>query len=108
METMNLEDELREALRRKPAPPDLADRVLQRIERERRPAIQGQAPRRVMRWLAAAAALALLATGGTRYYHEQQQAAETQRVEQQLRLALQIANEKIALAQQRLERVRQD
>jgi hypothetical protein len=109
---MNLEHELREALRRKPAPADLVDRVRDRIVRETpvdaRPVATRPAPRRVLHWLAAAAAAAIAVTGGARYYQEQRQIARAEEVQQQLEVALQVTNEKLVLAQQRLARAARD
>ena len=110
---MTMDDELREALRRKQAPADLADRVLA-LARERSvtpPATRfnsgaatAEKPgtrRMVMRWLAAAAVLAVTAGGAERYY-TQQRAAEAARVEQEIRLALQITSETLARVQSKL------
>ena len=95
---MNLDDDLRCALKRQPPSPDFADRVLARIARSdleggRRPAL---------RWLAAAAALTLVVGGSVRYYAYQQSVAEAERVKAEIRLALQITSEKIAMVQLRL------
>ena len=110
---MNMDDELREALRRKPAPADLADRVLALArERSAKPpaarfnsgAATAEKPvtgRMVMRWLAAAAVLAVAAGGAERYY-TQQRAAEAARVEQEIRIALQITNDTLARLQSKL------
>jgi hypothetical protein len=98
---MNIEDDLHRALRRKPAPSDFADRVLARIDEtrpRRRPQMSGY-----VRWLAAAATVTLVATGGVRYYTYQQTLAEAERVKQDIRMALQITSEKLALAQARIE-----
>ena len=109
---MNIENELREALRRKQAPADLADRVLARArERSEQPATRLNTAaatagkpgtsRVVMRWLAAAAVLAATAGGAERYY-TQQRAAEAARVEQEIRIALQITSETLARVQSKL------
>jgi hypothetical protein len=95
---MNLDDDLRCALKRQPPSPDFVDRVLARIARSdleggRRPAL---------RWLAAAAALTLVVGGSVRYYAYQQSVAEAERVKAEIRLALQITSEKIAMVQLRL------
>jgi len=111
---MNMDNELREALRRKQAPADLADRVLALAsERSERPpagrfdtgAATGAKPgtsRIVMRWLAAAAVLAVTAGGAERYYTRQQRAAETARVQNELRIALQITSETLARVQSKI------
>jgi hypothetical protein len=98
---MNIEDDLKRALRRQPAPPDFADRVLARID----PQAASAAGRRshVRQWLAAAAAAALVATGAARYYTYQQSVAEAERINQDIRLALQITSEKLALVQTRVQ-----
>ena len=99
---MSIEHDLHRAVRRKPSPPDLADRVLERIDEtagRRRPGLAGYAG-----WLAAAAAVTLVATGGVRYYTSQQTIAEAERVKQDIRIALQITSEKLTLAQERVER----
>lgn len=107
---MSIDHELREALRRKEAPASLADRVLQRIHETpgRRPA---PSPSRfgrrfgvdtgMRRWLAAAAVLAVAAGGAERYY-TQQRATEAARVQQEIRIALQITNDTLARLQSKL------
>ena len=106
---MNLDQELHHALRRKQAPVDLADRVLARIAAE---APAQRAPRfgsgRVMQWLAAAAAVVLMAGAAERYHVQQQHAAEAARVQEEIRIALQITNEKLALVQQKMQRPADD
>ena len=98
---MNIEQDLHRALAPKPAPPDLADRVMARIDGER-PATGGWAGRHV-RWLAAAAAVVLLAGGGVRHYEQQRQAAEAERVKEEIRIALQITSDVLSLAQARIQ-----
>jgi hypothetical protein len=95
---MNLDDELRGALKRQPPSPDFADRVLERIARVD---VEG-ARSPALRWLAAAAALTLVVAGSVRYYAYQQSVAEAERVKAEIRLALQITSEKIAMVQLRL------
>jgi hypothetical protein len=109
---MTFEQDLQRALKPRPAPPDLADRVLARLATEPAAARDGQRPapaaripgRATMtRWLAAAAAVTLLAAGSARYYEYRQAAAEAERVQQELQLALQITTETLARVQQRLD-----
>ena len=105
---MNLEQDLRNAFRRKQAPADLADRVLARINEDPAPSRQaGPASSRVRRWLAAAAVL-VVAAGAGQYYEHQRRAAETARVQQELRIALQITNETLARVQSKLSRPAQE
>ena len=112
---MNMDDELRHALRRKQAPADLADRVLTlaRQSSERATAARistspaatvTSAPtgsHRVLRWLAAAAVIGVTIGGAERYY-TQQRAAEAERVQEELRIALQITSEALAHVQSKL------
>lgn len=99
---MNIDHELRDALRRKEAPRDLAERVLERIKEAPAPS-RRSAPQAVgiRRWLAAAAVLAIAAIGADRYY-EQQRSAEAARVQEELRMALQITSEALAVVQTKL------
>jgi hypothetical protein len=99
---MSFDDQLRRALNRQPAPPDFVERVLSRLEsRGAPPAVQ---PRRELpvRWLTAVAASVMLAIAGGRLYVQRQTAAEAERVQQEIGLALQIAAEKLELVQRKL------
>ena len=99
---MNMDRELHDALQRKQAPDDLADRVLARINSgATQPARAGAGSSPVLRWLAAAAVLAV-AVGGAERYYTQQQAAEAARVKEELRIALQITNDTLAVVQSKL------
>lgn len=99
---MNLDHDLRRALRRTPAPPHLAHRVLARLEQPHVvPAATSRAP--AVRRLAVAAAIALTAVGGAEYYRRQQTVAEAERVQKDIRLALQITGETLALVQRKLQ-----
>src|SRR5262245_60124360 len=107
---MSMDNELHDALRRKQAPDDLADRVLARINNGE--AREAQAPtirsgagsHPVRRWLAAAAVLAVAAGGAERYYTQQQaaEAAQAARVQEDLRTALQITSDTLAVVQTKL------
>jgi hypothetical protein len=101
---MNLEDDLRRALRRKPAPAALTGRVLDGVARAKsdRPKARAVTMRRaVFQWLAAAAAVGAIAVGVPRYY-AQQRAVEAERATREVMHALAITSEKLALVQQRL------
>lgn len=99
---MNIDHQLREALRRKEAPADLADRVLARLDSARQPAPRSGSVG-IVRWLAAAAVIALSVGAAERYYTEQrQQAAEAVRVHAELRMALEITNHTLAVVQNKL------
>ena len=98
-----MDRELHDALQRKQAPDDLADRVLARINTgATQPARAGAGASPVLRWLAAAAVLAVTVGGAERYYTQQQQAAEAARVKEELRIALQITNDTLAVLQSKL------
>ena len=97
-----MDRELHDALQRKQAPDDLAERVLARINSGKtQPARAGSGASPVLRWLAAAAAIAV-AVGGAERYYTQQQAAETTRVKEELRVALQITNDTLARVQDKI------
>ncbi len=91
---MNLEDDLRRALRRESPAPGFASRVLQRIERE-------EAPKRHHWWRAVAASLTFTALigGGIAYESHLRQVREGERAKEQVLLALRIAGEKVRYAQ---------
>ena len=101
---MNLEDDLRRALRRNPAPPDLVDRVRVAIERDdvvatRVPPSNGW---RALPWLAAAAAITVMTARGTLYYGDRQQVAEARRGQSDIRIAFEITNDTIGLVQRKM------
>jgi hypothetical protein len=115
---MNIEQDLHQALARKPAPPDLAERVIARLDRDESGAalqtpLQRTSPdaartgaggaHRYTRWLAAAAAVILIGSGAARYYEHQQEAAEAARVKEEIRVALQITSDKLSRAQARIQ-----
>ena len=91
---MNLEDDLRRALQREPAPPDFAARVLARA----RP------PRRFPLAIAAAVAVAVLVPSGV-YQYRQHQKAEAQRIaaRDQLIVALSITRDTLQHVQQQIQ-----
>lgn len=102
---MSIDHELHDALRRKQAPADLVDRVLARINTGTGATTRsGSTGSNLRRWLAAAAVVAVAAGGAERYYSQQQQAAETARVKDEIRLALQITNDTLARVQSKLSR----
>jgi hypothetical protein len=104
---MNLDNDLRRALRRKAAPDDFSDRVLARIQRRVLAAgFTAQVSGRrtlALRWLTAAAAVAVIAVGAARYYMYYQTIAEAERVKAEIRLALQITSEKLSLVQRKVQ-----
>ena len=93
---MNIEDNLRAALRREDPPPGFANRVLERMPPRRNHAW------RHWRWAAAAAVLAVFVFSGVEYRQAQQRMAG-ERAKQQLMLALQITGSKIHVVQQKIQ-----
>jgi len=94
-----LEDELRQALRRREPPAGFAERVLARAHprESRRPSWFH------WRWLAAAAALMVLVVG-LYFFEERRRRLEGERAKQQVMLALHLTGSKLRLAQQRIQR----
>jgi negative regulator of sigma E activity len=93
---MNLEDELRSALRRHEPSPDFTARVLARVAA----APMRQAPRPWVRWVAALAAALLLAVGGLGYRQYQGERAKSQML-----LAMRIAASKLNKAQKKVQMI---
>ena len=91
---MNLEEDLKRALRRDAPPAGFASRVMQRIER-------GEAPKRRQWWRAVAASLTLTALvgAGAAYQDHQRRVREGEEAKEQVLLALRIAGEKVRYAQ---------
>lgn len=97
---MNIEHELREALRREPPPEGFAGRVLDRIARDER---QRRAP---VRWRAIAASVTLAAiVGGWGAHEHAQRVAEGERARDQVLLALRIAGSKVKYAQDQVKEI---
>jgi hypothetical protein len=94
---MNLENDLERALRRKDAPAGFADRVMQRIDRDR-----GEVPaaKRPTWWRAAAASFTLAALLGGYATHRVVEHRRGERAKEQVLTAMRIAGEKVRYAQQ--------
>lgn len=93
---MSLETELKDALRRVPAPEGFANRVLERVRNEERRSARSPW------WRAIAAAVllaAILGGWGAHEMIERRQEREGQRAREQVLLALRITGEKVAHAQ---------
>ena len=107
---MNLEDDLRRALRRTDPPLDFANRVIAEVkrnsvQRESKAGSQADVIARfpLKQWFAAAATLALVAAGGARYYQYQQQLAQAERAQAEVMLALQVTSDAFAIVQAKLQ-----
>jgi hypothetical protein len=97
---MNLEDDLRRAMRRESPAPGFASRVLQRIEREQTPRRTRNPWRnRSFRTVAASLTLtAILGGWGAHAVYERRQ-AEGERAREQVLVAMRIAGQKVRYAQ---------
>jgi len=97
-----LEDELRQALRRREPPAGFAERVMARArasERdERRPGWLS------WRWLAAATAVVVVAAG-LNFMEERRRRLEGERAKEEVMLALELTGAKLLLAEQRVQQV---
>jgi hypothetical protein len=112
---MNFEDELREALRREPAPPDFAAKVLARAQAAKRGAIpNGRVPAKVVSVplrrrpavaiaIAAGLALAALIPPWVSEYHRRQEIRGLE-ARRELLLALTITRAKLIEARARIQR----
>ena len=90
---MNLEADLKRAMRRESPPAGFASRVMQRIERD-------AAPKRHPWWRAVAASLTLTALIGAGIeYDRRREVREGERAKEQVLQALRIAGEKVRYAQ---------
>jgi negative regulator of sigma E activity len=108
-----LDDELRNALRREPAPAGFAERVLRRVGEQAAVAEPGQAPRRAA-WtrgparLAAAAAIVAAVAGGIQYRSFERARVEREAGEaakEQVIKALRITASKLQLVQAKVREV---
>ena len=90
---MNLEHDLKRALRRESPAPGFAGRVLSRIE-------QPEARRRPVWWRAAAASVTLAVLLGGYGAHKIVERRQEEHAAEQVVLAMQIASEKVRYAQQ--------
>jgi len=106
---MNLERELREALKRKTPPPGFDDAVVRKLM----PVEPVPAPRSQFSFARVAlpiAASLIIASGAGLYMHQQQQRqeqAQTEKAARDVARALQLASEKVAAVQVRLQEMSQ-
>jgi hypothetical protein len=103
---MGIEQDLRRVFGRKPAPADLADRVLARLEQpDVLPITMTTRRSSGVRWLLAIAASTAVTVAAAQYVVHQRTVAEAERVQKDVRVALEITAEKLALVQRRLQAV---
>jgi hypothetical protein len=97
---MNLEDDLKRALRRQAPPAGFAGRVLQRIEQEEAGRRQANRATRPAWWRAAAASVTLAAILGGYATHRVAEYRRGEHAKEQVLTAMRIAGEKVRYAQQ--------
>ncbi len=95
---MNLEHDLKRALRRESPAPGFAGRVLSRIE-------QPEVRKRPVWWRAAAASVTLATLLGGYGAHKVAERREQEKAAEQVILAMQIAGEKVRYAQQEVRAI---
>ena len=100
---MNLENDLRRALRHESPEPGFANRVLARIEADLRSAPPPAS--RTRWWRAIAASVMLTAVLGGWAAHEIRERREGERAKQQVLLAMRIAGEKVRYAQEEVRSI---
>lgn len=94
---MNLEEDLKQAFRRIDPPPNFADRVLDRLPKQR--------SRWHLSWYPAMAAALVVGCFAMSLFQQRQERIESaQRVQQELQFALELTNQKVIVVQARLER----
>lgn len=111
-EPNELDDELRSALRREPAPPGFAERVLQRVEEQAAGPARSGSRAAPVRWsifsLAAAAALVAAVAGGIQYRSFERARAERaagEAAKEQVIEALRITASKLQLVREKVREV---
>lgn len=102
---MNLEDDLRRAVRRESPAPGFAARVLERIESGDGVRTSHVRPHPGRTWRAVAASLTLTAILGGWAAHTVHQRREGERARDQVLLAMRIAGEKVRYAQQEVRAI---
>jgi hypothetical protein len=103
---MNLENDLRRALRREPPPAGFAGRVLQRIEvEEGQSRVSGQAGSAHFRWWRATAASVMLAAVLGGYALHEVHRREGERARDEVLRAMSIASAKVRYAQQQVRQI---
>lgn len=95
---MNLENDLKRALRRESPAPGFAGRVLQRIETQS--VETGETRKRPVWWRAAAASITLAALLGGYATHKVVEHRRGERAKEQVLTAMRIAGQKVRYAQQ--------
>jgi hypothetical protein len=105
---MKFEDDLRRALRPEEAPEGFEERLRARLaERQALPIpVRRSGWPGIGGWVAAAASVLALAAGGW-YYESRQTEDEGVRAARDVRMALQIASEKLSMAERRVNRFAQ-
>lgn len=106
-----LEDELKAALRRREAPPNLTEQVLARIAEQNSRPQRARAPwwsafsQPLLRWAVIAATTTAVVIAGIHYENVQRDHSRGEAAKQQLMLALRIAGSKLQLAKTRVNEI---
>lgn len=100
---MNLENDLKRALRRQSPAPGFAGRVMQRIEEQHFE--ETARPMRPVWWRAAAASVTLAALLGGYATHRVVEHRRGERAKEQVLTAMRIAGEKVRYAQQEVRQI---
>lgn len=107
----NLENALRNALRREAAPDGLAAKILTRVGQQSMPAEKDHwfsfLFQPILRWAAIAAVSVCLVAGGMYYRNLRRERAQGEAAKQQLMLALRIAGSKLQLAKEKVNEMNQ-
>lgn len=99
----NLEDELRNALKRKQPPEGFAERVIQKAAEEPRGSWFEVFTKRGLRWAAAGAVCLVMAVVGARYFQEYEAHVQGEEAKEQLMQALRITADKLQFAQLKVQ-----
>jgi hypothetical protein len=94
---MDIESDLKRAMRREPPPAGFAARVMARIDEA--------PPRRAPRWRAVAAGLVLTAAVGGWVAHEEIERRQAEQARDEVMLALRIAGAKVRTAQEHVREI---
>lgn len=100
-----MEEELRNALRRKAAPPDFAKRVIERVSGGPAPRLSVARAPVLHRWRALAAAVMLVAILGGWTAHTIAERRAGERAKDEVLLALRIAGEKVHYAKSQVHEI---
>jgi hypothetical protein len=120
MNDFNIDDELKRALGRQPAPPDFTNQVLARAAQQKQTTSVGSSVSlralcgeffsllRPLRWATASALAIALIVEGVHYLNVRKERAEGEAAKARLVLALRIAGSKLQLARTKVQQLNDD